>query len=267
MIENTYKKLPFHFLKYTGSKRNLAPEIIRYIPENDYLIEPFCGTCSISLTFLYNGLKSKKIICSDKNTDLINLLLLCKNNPSQIAIEYERYWNELNELKSIPEKIYFYNLKRDEYNKTRNPNILLFLLRTCYNGLVRYNSKGDFNSAFHITRSGINPNKLKAQIDFVSSLLKNIEIKNEDYLSFTDEKAFFILDPPYEKSKELYLGCFDQFKFKDFLKEKRFVMTFDDGSSSHDFKFVDLSKAKSGFMKLRGLSYEVKERMFYNLDD
>ena len=73
---------------------------------------------------------------------------------------------------------------RNEFNKTRNPAYFLFLTRTCYNGLIRYNKNNEFNVSLHHTRNGIEPKKLENIILDWNKLIQNINFSNQDYKQF-----------------------------------------------------------------------------------
>ena len=76
------KKMFQPLIKWSGSKRSQASEIIKYFPkEIDTYYEPFCGGCSVLRTLLESNIKVNRYICSDLNTELIELWRLIKSNP------------------------------------------------------------------------------------------------------------------------------------------------------------------------------------------
>ena len=78
-----------HLVQYQGSKRNLAPEILRYFPNKiDRLIEPFSGTCAITILAAQEH-KTNKFIINDINGPLVGLMKECINNPAELSRDYE----------------------------------------------------------------------------------------------------------------------------------------------------------------------------------
>lgn len=140
-------------IKWSGSKRSQAEEIIRYFPrEINTYYEPFCGGASVLNELLHGDIKVIHYACSDINSDLINLWIEIKENPKTVISDYDALWHEMNDNVENTQifKRHFYEKIRDRFNTFRNPHDFLFLDRTCFNGLIRYNSKGLFNSPFHI---------------------------------------------------------------------------------------------------------------------
>ena len=149
-------------IKWTGSKRSQADEIIEYFPKkiNTYY-EPFCGGCSMMRRLLDSDIEFNDIVCSDLNKDLIELWKRIDMSPDRILKKYTEMWNELNSTDDIDKKRKYFEQKRYEYNMTHDPYIFFFIMRTCTNGMPRYNKNGQFNNSFHLTRNGIEPNNLK----------------------------------------------------------------------------------------------------------
>ena len=115
-------KLP-HPFPYQGSKRNIAPKILKFFPEKiERLIEPFAGSAAISIASAYHGL-SKHFIINDLNKPLVDLLRMIVEHPIEIANLYEKLWNE--QLDN-PRK--FYDNIREQFNLTGKPEYFLYLL-------------------------------------------------------------------------------------------------------------------------------------------
>jgi DNA adenine methylase len=69
---------------------------------------------------------------------------------------------------------------RDSFNATRNGYDFLFSTRTCVNGLIRYNDKGEFNNSFHLTRPGIHSDRFSNIISELHFIIKDIDFYNCD---------------------------------------------------------------------------------------
>ena len=161
-------------IKWSGSKRSQCENIIKYFPkEIDTYYEPFCGGASVCRALMESKDHNvNKFVCSDLNRDLINLWNAVKNRPKEVADYYKILWTEMNKNddKAI-KRAYFENV-RERYNKEWNPLDFMFIMRTTTNGMPRYNSKGEFNNSFHITRNGINPDTLEKIIFEWSDLIR-----------------------------------------------------------------------------------------------
>ncbi|NIF49682.1 adenine-specific DNA-methyltransferase [Enterobacter sp. Ap-1006] len=129
------------FLKWAGGKFPLLDDIKKHLPEGDCLIEPFVGAGSVFLNTDYS-----RYVLADINSDLINLYDIVKNR----ADEYVRESRSLFTKAQNEEAIYY--ACRTEFNqstdKFRRAVLFLYLNRHCYNGLCRYNLRGEFNVPF-----------------------------------------------------------------------------------------------------------------------
>ena len=215
-------------IKWSGSKRSQATEIMKYIPEQyETYYEPFVGGGSI----LY-ALSPQKAVCGDICEPLIKLWNEIKNNPYQLADEYCVRWERLQNEGADA----YYSI-RDHFNDTNNPYDLMFLSRTCINGLIRFNRDGMFNSPFHHKRPGINPESLKKIILDWSEHIKHVSFNACDYKKTTSEAKegdFVYLDPPYFHTSGMYYGLNtidfeDFFRFLKYLNDKgvKYMLSFD----------------------------------------
>jgi len=141
-------------------------------------------------------------------------------------------WKELNKDDNIERrKKYFYEV-RSRFNKTRNPSDFLFLSRTCTNGLIRYNSKGEFNTSLHFSRGGIKPESLAEIIlDWHNKLnYYNVQFICMDYKSVNPSfNDFAYLDPPYANTKGIYFGKIDYEQFWNWIRNLKcnYILSFD----------------------------------------
>lgn len=194
-------KLVAPFLKWVGGKRQLMPSIVEHLPENikDYkYIEPFIGGGAV----LFN-LQPKNAIINDFNEELINVYQVIKNNLDELIIDLKKHKNEAE---------YFYSIRSldrngefKKLNAIQRASRVIFLNKTCFNGLYRVNNAGEFNSPFGRYKNPniVNEPTLKAVNKFLNS--NNIDIKSGDYseiLKQADKKCFVYLDPPYHPISE-----------------------------------------------------------------
>lgn len=141
-------------------------------------------------------------------------------------------WKELNRDDDIERRKKFFYQIRSRFNKNRNTSDFLFLSRTCTNGLIRYNSKGEFNTSFHFSRGGIHPEKLNKIIEDWSNKLNNYNVQFICQ-SFTqihaNENDFIYADPPYANTKGIYYGTIDYDKLWDWLRKQpcKYILSFD----------------------------------------
>jgi DNA adenine methylase len=189
-------KVP-HPIPYQGSKRNLAKYILPFFPlETKTLFEPFSGSAAISIAAAAHG-KMAHFHLNDVNQPLIALWNEIINHPREISTQYECLWTEQQGYERE-----YYDIIRDEFNKTQNPSYLLYLLARCVKASVRYNTKGDFNQSPDNRRLGRNPRQMKDDIFAVSNLLKNkTNLTSTDYkevLKKATSKDLVYMDPPYQ---------------------------------------------------------------------
>jgi DNA adenine methylase len=120
-----------HPIQYQGSKRNLASEILNYLPNTlERLVEPFAGTAAISVAACNKGV-SQNFWLNDINQPLVELLELIVEKPQIIADAYKEIWNNQHN-----DSIGHYYQAREKFNQTKDPEIFLYLLARCVNGAV-----------------------------------------------------------------------------------------------------------------------------------
>ena len=232
-------------IKWTGSKRSQAEEIISHFPKQiDTYYEPFIGGGSILNRLLSSKVKIKKYVCSDINPDLINLWVAIRDRPNDVFRHYKNLWNELISKESVTEKGEFYYTIRDRYNKEHDPLDFMFIMRTCFNGMPRYNKEGEFNNAYHLNRNGIEPYKFRNIIYDWADVIKNVDFICQSYDSICpNENDFVYMDPPYFNTKAIYFGGIDIKDFLDFLGNLKcgYAVSFD-GKSGDDDQTFDFPK-------------------------
>ena len=206
-----------HPVQYQGSKRNLAPDILKFLPGRiDRLVEPFAGTAAISIaTAARQG--TQKFWLNDLNKPLIELLNLIIEKPNDIADAYAEIWNE-----QLSDSLGHYYEVRKKFNKTNDPKLFLYLLARCVKGSVRYNSGGLFNQSPDKRRKGTQPAKMRKNLEGVSKLLREkCQFTCLDYrqvLVEVQSHDFVYMDPPYQGvSGNKDSRYFSRIDFDDFV--------------------------------------------------
>jgi DNA adenine methylase len=186
-----------HPIQYQGSKRNLASDILKFLPNRvERIVEPFTGTAAISIAAAAKRI-SENFWLNDLNKPLIELLQLIIEEPHEIADAYANIWN-----KQHHDSVNHYFEVREVFNQTNDPKLFLYLLARCVKGAVRYNSEGFFNQSPDKRRKGTQPEKMRKNIEGVSALLKGkCKFTCLDYrevLSDVKNTDFVYMDPPYQ---------------------------------------------------------------------
>lgn len=182
---------------YQGSKRKIAPAILTFLPDDTHtLIEPFVGSGAASLRAACLG-KAQHFLFNDINAPLMVLWDQIIKQPEQIALHYETLWK----AQQGQEKAYYFQI-RDEFNRTRRPEHLLYLLARCVKAAVRYNANGEFNQSPDNRRLGMHPDTMRRNIFQTSGLLRNrTQLHTLDYravLSRAQASDVIYMDPPYQ---------------------------------------------------------------------
>lgn len=256
------------FVKWTGSKRKQAPEIVDNFPkEIDTYYECFLGGGSVLhelLNRIYSGeIKCNKIVCCDINPDLMGLWDMLKNNRQELYdyyvsqhIEILRRGDEARKTTNNEEEITkamgtLYYENRDKFNSLpigdkERIKLFFWITRMCFNGLIRYNPKGKFNASFHVAnRQGISPTELQKTFDLWSKVLDNVDIKFycKDYkevIADAKEGDVIYMDPPYENVTGMYFaGIFNNKEMFDVIRNLtknnvKIFMSYDGKSGSAD---------------------------------
>ena len=189
-------KVP-HPIPYQGSKRNLAKYILPFFPQGvDTLYEPFAGSAAISIATALHG-KAVRFHINDVNAPLIALWNEIINHPKKISEQYKHLW-----LEQQGKERKYYDFVRDEFNKAKRPDYLLYLLARCVKASVRYNANGEFNQSPDNRRLGRNPRQMAEDVLAVSKLLSEKAITtSRDYkevLSLAKSTDLVYMDPPYQ---------------------------------------------------------------------
>lgn len=237
------------FVKWVGGKTQLLDEIKRSLPTDLYhmknvtYVESFVGGGAVLFWILqeYPNLITRAVI-NDINQELICTYRVVKSQVLPLINQLEHLQQQYLSLDE-GERKQFYLEKRKLYNSRKNSDIdtatlFIFLNRTCFNGLYRVNSKGEFNVPHG---RYANPKICdKDNLLAVSNLLQKVEILCGDFATteqYADANTIFYLDPPYKPISETSsftsyaAGRFDdaeQIRLRDFCahiteKQARFI--------------------------------------------
>ena len=217
------------FLKWAGGKRQLIPQLNELLPNelynNDFTyIEPFVGGGAMLFFMLDKFPNIKKVIINDINKKLTDAYRIIKDDAEGLVLMLTNIENEYNKLKVEDSKKEFYLKQRERFNEANldlleMTALLIFLNRTCFNGLYRENSKGKFNVPFG---KYDNPTICNADVLYADSKLLNkceIEILTGDFSNtakYVEERYlyFFYFDPPYRPLSAT--SSFNSFVKEDF---------------------------------------------------
>lgn len=197
------------FIKWVGGKSQLLEEVEKSLPmdlhkrNNLTYIEPFVGGGAVLFWILQKYPNIKRAIINDINAELICTYRVVKHSVTELINRLSFLQSEYIDLDTSCRKEYFLS-KRKQFNAKNGSDIetaalFIFLNRTCFNGLYRVNSKGEFNVPHG---KYANPKICdKDNLLAVSNLLQGVEILCGDFTEtehYADTNAVFYLDPPYK---------------------------------------------------------------------
>lgn len=189
------------FLKWAGGKRQLhsliLPIVKRYLSSKNTYYEPFIGAGSVFLE-----LEHCHANINDSNQDLMICYEVIKNNPDELI-------SKLNEYKISHSKDIYYRIRSLDRNEevfncmtpVEKAARVIYLNKTCFNGLYRVNKKGQFNTPIgsHKNPSIFDADNIKSISRYLND--SNIIIQNTDFVNAVRNAKsgdFIYFDPPYD---------------------------------------------------------------------
>nr|WP_308168640.1 Dam family site-specific DNA-(adenine-N6)-methyltransferase [Cedecea davisae] len=180
------------FLKWAGGKFSLLGELDKHIPAGQRLIEPFVGGGSVFL----NSDKHAQFLLADVNADLINLYRMLAAAPDDVIAAARHMFELLNSADD-------FDAIKAEFNgqcldAVERAAALLYLNRHCFNGLIRYNQRHEFNVGYGKYKSPYFP---ESEISAFASMAHNCVFLNADFnrtLALAGAGDVVYCDPPYE---------------------------------------------------------------------
>ncbi|MCK9268305.1 MAG: DNA adenine methylase [Alkaliphilus sp.] len=187
-------------VKWVGGKRQLLQDILKHIPDKySTYYEPFVGGGAV-LFHLQPG----KMVINDINEELMNVYNVICNNVEELIEDLKKHKNEAD---------YFYKIReldrdREKYaqlNNIERASRIIYLNKTCYNGLFRVNRQGEFNTPFGRYK---NPNianeaTLKAVNNYFNKAKITLKCGDfEEAVKGIRKGGFVYFDPPYDPVSE-----------------------------------------------------------------
>ncbi len=233
------------FVKWAGGKRQILEKITGYvhdsittnpenpqdtIPENtDYTyIEPFLGGGAV-----FFSLRPKKAIINDLNEDLINAYRIIQSDKCEALIKRLQLFADAYHKDADGTYYDTRGWDREEEFLTNHDEVeraarMIFLNRTCYNGLYRVNSKGQFNTPIGRYRNPLicDETNIREIHEYLSNPENHIEIMNGSYEQAIDKAKdgdVIYIDPPYDYEDDDGFTKYQMagFTFEDFQKLKK----------------------------------------------
>ena len=197
------------FLKWAGGKTQLLPIIDGLLPSSFAhhpsitYVEPFVGGGAVMFYLLQKYPNIKRAVINDINPHLIHTYQAIKYYPEELILRLSQIQSIYSKLKGVEaQKDYFLTI-RDRFNSgslslIEDATYMIFLNRTCFNGLYRENSKGGFNVSFG---RYVNPTILdESLIRTDNEILQKVDILHGDFSqieSCISDYTFIYFDPPY----------------------------------------------------------------------
>jgi len=235
------------FLKWAGGKRQLLDRIDQFLPtalkqgKIDRYIEPFVGSGAVFFHIAAHY-SVKEFAIADVNCELVLTYQSLQKDVESIVSQLLAMKSNYLSLDEQGRKDYFFEVRSQFNHKRRNIDFsqystawsdraaeILFLNRTCFNGLFRVNSKGEFNvpPGRYKNPKICDPDNLRA----VSQLLQRTTIYCGDFSeceTWVDDRTFVYFDPPYRPlnptsnftaySRQAF-GDREQLQLRDFFRK------------------------------------------------
>ena len=221
------------FLKWAGGKGQLLSQLDQHLPKGisriDFTyLEPFVGGGAMLFHTLQQFPNIKKAVINDINSYLITAYRVIKNSPDELIKRLSELENQYYSTGDNEDQKSFFLRVRETFNEVEMDDVdrtkyLIFLNRTCFNGLYRVNSKGKFNVPFgrYLHPTICNAETIKAD----SELLNRVElvILNGDFERtiehLSDGFNLFYFDPPYRPLNAT--SSFNSYSKEDFNDEEQ----------------------------------------------
>jgi DNA adenine methylase len=246
-------KLVAPVLKWVGGKRQLLGKMKPLFPKGiKYYCEPFVGGGAVLF-----DLQPKHAYVNDINSELINVYEVIRNNVDELIEELKKYKNESDFFYEVRD----WDRNKEKYNslsKIQRAARIIYLNKTCYNGLYRVNNAGEFNTPFGSYKNPniVNEPVLRAVHAYFSEA--DIHFSSVDYaevLATIPRGTFVYLDPPYDPVSTS--SNFTGYAKGGFSKEEQIRLREQcDILNAHRIKFM-LSNSATDFIKEQYQNYHI----------
>lgn len=236
-------KLPT-FVKWAGGKTQLIGQYEKHFPKivNTYY-EPFVGSGAVFF-YIMKKIKPKKAVISDINEELINTYIVVRDNVEELIESLKRHATK----HSKNSEEYYYKIRKQNPRKlseVERASRFIYLNKTCFNGLYRVNSKGEFNVPMGSYK---NPKIVdEDNLRNASKLLQNVEIRLmpfEMVAELANKKDFVYFDPPYYPLSKT--SSFTGYNKNNFLEkeQKKLAQVFEALNNKGTFLMLSNSKTE-----------------------
>ena len=223
-------------IKIQGKKTKIVPkimeiadEILNEHPEIDTWVEPFLGSGVVA--FNCPG-RIKKVIVNDINPHIIKFYKGVADGI--ITSDKIREVFDIHNQNLLKDGYDYYNQIKDRFNQSFDTMDFLFLTRTGFNGVMRFNNSGKWNVPFCKLNNRLSKNvidDLAGSVDELSRLFKSKEFifynkSFEEVIESAPENSIFYCDPPYYGLQVQYFkgwGKEDEIRLNEMLKDKMFI--------------------------------------------
>lgn len=183
-------------LKWVGGKRQLLKDIGKHLPGNySTYYEPFLGGGAV-----FFNLQPNKAVVNDINEELINIYTVIRDELEALIEDLKKHKNEAS---------YYYEIReldrdKEKYNQLSNiekASRIIYLNKTCYNGLFRVNQQGEFNSPFGRYKNPniVNETTLRAVSNYFHKAKITFKCGDfEEAVRGIRKGSFVYFDPPYD---------------------------------------------------------------------
>ncbi|HEY5913517.1 MAG TPA: DNA adenine methylase [Verrucomicrobiae bacterium] len=208
------------FLKWAGGKGQLLAQFDRFLPESiDRYLEPFVGGGAVFF-HLKQRFPGMRAFLRDNNSELVNVYAAVRDFPEELMRQLDAH---LERYRADREGYYYFVRSQHHLPLTQiveRAARMIFLNKTCFNGLYRVNGRGEFNVPIG---SHTNPALYdRANILATSAALRDVQLATQDFRDTMNEARpgdFVYIDPPYVPVSRT--ASFTSYTKEDFGQEEQ----------------------------------------------
>ncbi|WGH49862.1 DNA adenine methylase [Alishewanella phage vB_AspM_Slickus01] len=219
-MKNNYNTSPF---KWAGSKAKVLPILLPILEKHrrKNFAEPFVGAGNVSMNFA-----AHQYYLNDINSDLIASLYGLINNPCKFIDDARTLFVNDGYEKFLENRTKFNSM--DDIQKLLNPALFLYLNKHCFNGLCRYNSKGQFNVPIgkSISAPSVPETNIKTMAVVLQGRSELSSIEYEEFMTKMDlvDDLLIYCDPPYVPLTSNFKYSANDYTLEDHKKLKQLAV-------------------------------------------